>query len=682
MSDPDAEFLAIFRDEATDRLDRIVETLLALEASTAGADAVDSLFRDTHTIKGAAGMVGLDEVRALAHAMEDVLAEARSDGELPAALIEPLLRCSDALRQHVDGGGEPTAALVDELHRALPVIHAEQHAGSDEPVAVPAAPAPTPVEPAATPVEPAAASESAVSTGRPAIPSTGAQPERRAIRVPAEKIDALLDLVGETVLHRQRLEHGLTSAEGGAERQLADELDVGEQLLDELQHAAIGMRTLPLSTITAPLPRAVRDLGVETGKDVELVVTGAETELDRVILESLPDLLVHLLRNAIGHGIETREERESAGKPARGRLEVRAEQRGGDVEVTVADDGRGVSRATLDEARRAGSLTDVLTRPGFSTASEVSGISGRGVGLDAVKEQVEAFGGRLEVRSEPGRGTDIVLRLPLALALIDVLLVERAGSVFGFPLGSVEEAVSLGETLSLGGQPAIELRGSAIAVADLALLTGGTGAPPELAAPVVVVSAAGKRIGVICDELIGKEEVVVKSLGSLLSGLEAYLGAAILGDGRIALLIDPAVLVRAAARSVNAGQVGAASAPKVLVVEDSLTIRELQRSILEAAGYRVQTAQHGREALVQLDRDDGIDLVVTDVEMPEMDGIELTKTIRTHPDRATLPVVIVTTLGDEADRKRGIDAGADAYMVKRAFDQHDLLDTVGRLVGR
>jgi two-component system chemotaxis sensor kinase CheA len=653
MSEPDnEEFLEIFRDEASGRLDRMVDTLLALENGTAAADAVDSLFRDTHTIKGAAGMVGLDEVGALAHVMEELLADARHRGALPAELIDPLLRASDALRRFVDGEGEPDAALIAELTAAQ-----------------------------------APANGSAAAAHEPApVAATQAPPgESRSIRVPAEKIDTLLDLVGETVLHRRRLEHELGAQGNAGHGLVADELDLGERLLDDLKGAAIGMRTLPLSTIVSPLPRAVRDLAAETGKQVELVVGGAETELDRAILEGLSEPLVHLLRNAIAHGIESPQDRERAGKPARGRLDLQAEQRGSIVVVTVADDGRGVSEETLAEARRTGSLTEVLTQPGFSTAPEVSGISGRGVGLDAVKEQVEAFGGSVEVHSEPGRGTQVVLRLPLALALIEVLLVERAGNVYGFPLSSVEEALSTGETLSLAGQPAIELRGRSIALADLAELMGATAPAQAPRAPAVVLTASGKRVAVTCDALLGKEEVVVKSLGPLLSSLSMYLGAAILGDGRIALLVDPAVLVRASAAPRRAGVspvAAAPGAPRVLVVEDSLTIRELQRSILEAAGYRVQTARDGRDALTYIDRDDGIDLVVTDVEMPEMDGIELTETIRAHATCSTLPVVIVTSLGDDGDRRRGIEAGADAYMVKRKFDQHDLLETVERLVGR
>jgi two-component system chemotaxis sensor kinase CheA len=651
MSDLDAqEFLEIFRDEARGRLDRIVDTLLALENGSAAADAVDALFRDIHTIKGAAGMVGLDDIGALAHVMEDLLAEARERGTLAPELIDPLLRASDALRRFVQGEGDPDAGLLAELAAA--------RSSADAPAAEAQSPAPA----------------------APAPPS-----ESRSIRVPAEKIDTLLDLVGETVLHRRRLEHELGAHGEGSHGGVADELDLGERLLDELKGAAIGMRTLPLSSIVTPLPRAVRDLAAESGKQVELVVSGAETELDRAILEGLSEPLVHLLRNAVAHGIEPPQERERAGKTPRGRLELLAEQRGGVIEVTVADDGSGVSDATLAEAQRVGSLTEVLTRPGFSTAQEVSGISGRGVGLDAVKAQVEAFGGSIEVLSRPGHGTRVILRLPLALALIEVLVVECAGNVYGLPLASVEEALALGDTLSLAGQPAIEVRGRSIALAGLAELLDPAAAPPAPRAPAVVLASSGKRIAVACDALLGEEEVVVKPLGPLLSSLSLYQGAAILGDGRIALLVDPAVLMRASAgrRGGAAAPVEAEpSAPKVLVVEDSLTIRELQRSILEAAGYRVQTARGGRDALTYIDRDDGIDLVVTDVEMPDMDGIELTETIRAHATRSTLPVVIVTSLGDEGDQRRGIEAGADAYMVKREFDQHDLLETVERLVGR
>jgi two-component system chemotaxis sensor kinase CheA len=654
VTEPQLEFLEIFRDEACERLDRIVSTLLALEAGTAAPDAVDSLFRDAHTIKGAAGMVGRDEVHALAHAMEDVLAELRDSGSFDTALIEPLLRAADTMRTQVEGASDPATALIAELAGGLPD------------------PAPR-----------------ASSQGETTIASKP-RAERRSIRVPTEKIDSLLELVGETVLHRRRLEHALDGETSKGDQVVSDELDVGGRLLDGLKDAAIGMRTLPMSSIVGALPRAVRDLAAEAGKEVELVVHGDDTELDRAILDGLSELLVHLLRNAVAHGIEPPGERAGTGKPRLGRVEVRAEQRGGVVEVTVADDGRGVPEHLLAEARKTGTLVDVLARAGFSTASEVSGISGRGVGLDAVKTQVESFGGQLEMRSEPGQGTDVVMRLPLALALLEVLLVERGGNVYGLPLSAVEEAVSVGETLRLAGRRALEVRGSSVPLGDLADLVGATAPPPAAGAPAIVLSVNGRRIAAICDVLLGKDEIVVKSLGPMLSSVTTYLGAAILGNGRIALLVDPVALVSATSRDSNAATQGGGpdtgeqerTTATVLVAEDSLAVRELQRSILEGAGYHVETARNGREALERLGRDESVQLVVTDVDMPEMNGLELTEAIRAHPAHSALPVVVVSARGGDDDRRRGIEAGADAYMVKRGFDQHELLDTVERLIGR
>jgi two-component system chemotaxis sensor kinase CheA len=652
MSDPAAEFMELFRDEANERLDNMVDTLLAIEGGRADADAVDALFRDAHTIKGGAGMLELEDVRALAHAVEDVLQDARDSGSFPVELVDPLLRAADALRGHVAGETAPSPDLLDELAASRAGFRAVAAAGPAAEIEV-------------TPVV--------------------ALSERRAIRVPPQKIDRLLDLVGETVLHRRRLEHVLGEARTEHDETISDELDLGERLFDELKDAAIKMRTLPLSTITGPLPRAVRDIAAAEGKDVELAVSGAETELDRVILESLSEPLVHLLRNAVGHGVETPRERKRAGKPARATIELRAEQRGSSIEIVVADDGRGVAPEVLEEAKSVGSLADVLARAGFSTATEVTDISGRGVGFDAVKRHVESFGGTVEARSEPGAGTSIILILPLALALIEVLLVERGGQAFGIPLASVEEAIAVEDSLTLEGKAALELHGRSVQLADLADLIGAAAPALPARAPAIVVTSGGRRIAAACDRLLGEDEVVVKPLGSLLPTARGYLGGAILGDGRVALLLDPAALN--SSRSSRRGKRPEPAeverlAPKVLVVEDSYTVRELQRSILEAAGYRVETARDGKDGLERVEADGDIELVITDLEMPEMDGLELTRAIRGRSEGNSLPVVIVTSRGDEGDRARGIEAGANAYMIKRAFDQQTLLDTVERLVGR
>jgi two-component system, chemotaxis family, sensor kinase CheA len=661
MNDAEVEFLDMFRDEANERIDSMVDALLALESGDADPDALNSLFRDVHTIKGGAGMLGLDDAQSLAHAIEDVLESAREAGEFPRPLADPLLRAADALRLHIAGDSEATPDLLAELgaRSAGALVGGSSGTPEADPVDVPAAQVEVAVAPA----------------------------ERRGIRVSPQKIDRLLDLVGETVLHRRRLEHVLGGDRIAADEDVADELDHGERLFDELKVAAVQMRTLPISTITGGLPRAVRDIAAAAGKDVELVVSGDSTELDRVILESLSEPLVHLLRNAVAHGIESPEERIRTGKPARAIVELRAEQRGGTVEIVVADDGRGVSREILAEAKKDGSLANVLARAGFSTAEEITELSGRGVGLDAVKQHVESFGGTVEAFSATGKGTRIVLVLPLALALLEVLLVERDGHAFGVPLATIEEAIAVEDSLRLEGRSSLELRGRSVPLVDLAALIGCDAPPLARRAPAIVIVSGGRRVAAWCDRLLGQEEIVVKPLGPLLASVKGYLGGAILGDGRIALLLDPTALTRAKPSVPKAGggaivdparQLGA----KVLVVEDSYTVREMQRSILEAAGYRVETARDGKEGLERVSTDDEIALVITDLEMPEMDGLELTRAIRARNERSSLPVVVVTSLGDDEDRRRGVEAGANAYIVKRAFDQQALLDIVERLVGR
>lgn len=657
MSGPDPQVVQIFREEADERIDRMVTTLLALEAGEAAPDAIDVLFRDAHSLKGNAGMVGFGEVQRIAHAIEDVLEDARSGGGLDPALAAPLLDATDAMRRGVAG----ETGLAEAALAALAPATGEALAHPDE------------------------------SEPQAAAPAPPAPDEQRSIRVAAHKVDRLLDAVGETVLQHRRLEHVLSS---GGEEQPATEpvgeaLGRGELLLDELQHSVIEMRTLPLKTIVGPYPRAVRDLAAEHGKEVELVITGAETQLDRLMLDGIAETIAHVLRNSVAHGIEPADERLAAGKGARGRVDLRAEQRGGMVAIEVSDDGRGVPREVIERAA-GGSLAEVLAQPGFSTAESVTDVAGRGVGLDAVKAHVESLGGTIDVASEPGRGTSVTLTVPLTLAFLHVLLLERGGQAFGLPIASVTEAVPVTSTVSLGGRNSVEYRGETVPLGDLAAAIGASAPALRPRPPAVIVSAGGARAAIACDAVLGEEETLVKSLGPTLGRLPGYLGAAILGDGRIALIIDPSTLARRAtgaaagpaAPVAAAAAQGPAEASTVLVVDDQFTVRELQRSILEAAGYRVETARDGVEALGMIEANAEIALVVTDIQMPEMDGFELLRRVRAHPERSALPVVVVTSLAGDEDRRRGLEAGADAYIGKDDFDQQALLGTVERLVGR
>lgn len=658
----DDGLLGIFREESLERVERMASTLLGAEPEGGDAEAIAELFRDAHSIKGSAGMFGLDQIGALAGAMEDVLARSRESGVLSPREIPALLGGADAIR----------AAVTDDLAVTAPAAAAALRAlDGGRPAASPAS-ASTTTRAAADELPPIPA----VITRR-----TAAEP---TLRVRAEKVDRLLASVGEAALHGRRLEH-LTAGEAVANDALHEELERGQTLVAELQEAVLDLRTLPLKTVVGGLARAVRDAAAEVGREARLEMTGTETPLDRSILDGIGDALVHLVRNAVFHGIEPADEREARGKPGIGTIRIDAEQRGALVALTCSDDGRGVSEQLLERVAPGGSLADLLATAGFSTAGGVSQLAGRGVGLDAVKHYVEGLGGLLEVSSEPGAGTTVTLLVPLTLAVVTVLLFERGGQVFGVPVSGVDRAVRGAEAHQLHGRRALELDGVTIPLADLADSLGMDAHALRDDCPVVIVASGTRRAAVECDRLLDDREIVVKSLGPLLASAAGYLGAAILDDGAIALLLDPAQLVRTAARAPQARRAADSSvsrpAPKILVVDDQFTVRELERTILEAAGYRVRTAEDGRAALVLLDQEPDIECVVSDVEMPRMDGLDLLEAIRARPQHSALPVIIVSANESDEALDRGADAGADAWVIKSQFEQEALLETVGRLIG-
>ncbi|MGH2815988.1 MAG: hybrid sensor histidine kinase/response regulator, partial [Actinomycetota bacterium] len=409
--------------------------------------------------------------------------------------------------------------------------------------------------------------------------------------------------------------------------------------------------------------------------------------------------------NAIDHGIELPEARLAAGKPRYGTVRVHATQLGSEVVVTVADDGPGIDLARVrQQAGEAGDALDgvgddeaiyAIFRSGLSTAATVSEVSGRGVGLDVVRASLASVRGRVEVQSEPGTGSEFRLSVPITLAVLPCLLVEAAGRRFGVPMHSVVSAEAAGWSEDhVEGQVVIRVRDTILPVSDLAAtlgLTAGHGEAPASDSPAVVLASMTRRHAFRVDRLLGQRNVVVKDLGRLLPRLALLAGASLEPDGSILLVLDVSGLVDRA-RWVRSGGAGRAdpSPPRalpapagpasVLVVDDTAVVRELERSILEEAGYRVRTARDGREALATLTGDPP-DLVVTDVDMPYLDGLELTRSIRADPRLAGLPVVVVTSKAAEADRRRAMDAGADAYLVKGDLDQRSLLEVAGRLLG-
>ena len=449
------------------------------------------------------------------------------------------------------------------------------------------------------------------------------------------------------------------------------------------------VRMVPLAHLAGRLQRTVRQTAAAVGKSARLTVEGETTDFDKTVLEEMSEPLLHILRNAVDHGIEPAGERAAAGKPAAGTVTVRAHAEGTQVVVRVSDDGRGIDldavRATAaakgfltaDEAAAAGTaaLHDLLFRPGFSTAPAVSEISGRGVGLDAVKVLVGRLKGTVGVGSEPGRGTTFTIRLPLTLAVLRALMVRAGGQTFAVPLGAVVRILRLDPEYSgaIEGRDVVRIDGDTLPRVSLAgrlNLRGGADAPPERP-PVVVVSAGDRKYAVVVDEILGGREVVLKSLGTHVRRAPGIAGATLMGDGSVVLVLDPADLFLAPAAAPRAGR-PAAAAPAaarhellVLVVDDSPSVRRIVTGQLREAGIGAVTAKDGRDALDVLHRSDRRpDVVLLDVEMPRMDGYELLSTLRANPSYRDLPAVMLTSRSGDKHRRKAMDLGAAAYLVK------------------
>jgi two-component system chemotaxis sensor kinase CheA len=471
-----------------------------------------------------------------------------------------------------------------------------------------------------------------------------------------------------------------------------------EQAGTHLEREVHRVRMLPFGDGCQGLERAVRDVARISGKEVELHIEGVDVEVDRSILEGLRDPLLHLVRNAVDHGVELPAKRLAAGKPAQARITVSATLRGSQVEVVVGDDGAGLNFESIraqaakrslpapDDERE---LARVLFMPGFSTAPIVTDISGRGVGLDVVKSRIESLRGAVDVVSEPGRGTRFILTVPLTLTTIAALLVRCGGQTLALASANVRALVRFGAEAvrRAAGREVLLWNGEAVTLASLSGTLGLPRAelpPPQPHSIAVIVAAKDKQAAFLVDEALEEQTIVVKSLGARVRRVRFVSGASLLPSGSIALLLNAhALLDSAAAASSPVSAPAAESGPKrarrrILVAEDSLTTRTLVKSILESHNYEVATAVDGQEAWDLLQKDE-FHLVVSDVEMPRMDGFALTAAIRGSKRLAKLPVVLVTALAADRDKARGIEVGADAYLVKSGFDQSQLLETIAQL---
>ena len=477
-------------------------------------------------------------------------------------------------------------------------------------------------------------------------------------------------------------------------------------VINDLQEQGMHLRMLPANTIFQAFPRAVRDLAKQFRKDIDLIIEGGDTELDKKVLEEINDPLVHIIRNAVDHGVEDPATREALGKPATGTIRLGARQEGDRIVIEISDDGAGIDPEKVRQSAirkgyistaEAKSISDreaqyMIFEAGFSTAAIITEISGRGVGMDVVREfVVEKLKGSLDLDSAPGRGTTFKLTIPLTLAIIRALMLRVGGQVYALPTASIEETLRIDpcEIIKVEGREVIRRQRRTIPLVRLSDILGvASDTSNSKKVPIATIGYSGQRMGFIVDAFVGEQQIVIKPLGKHLKKIENVAGVTILGAGEVVPILNvPDLMTNARTRSgqrvglqaVRIERQGQA-ARKILICEDSFTTRELERSIFEAAGYEVETAMDGQVGYAKLKDGLEVDAVVTDVQMPNMTGFQLTRAIKGDAALRDIPVIIVTSLEREEEKTEGIEAGADAYITKSVFNQDTLLDTVERLI--
>lgn len=721
--------LASFRSEAQERLGVLGDCLAGWREGTTSTDSVESLFREVHSLKGAARAVGAGEIEQICHAWESLLAAVRHGRlELTPERIELCRSTLKAVQRLHDG---QTVEEYDQTH----LIECLEAAALGDPVDLPEA-------------------------LQKAVESPLTDPA--TVRVSTQRLDALL-FQSETLLqykleaqaHALSLQAHVAAFEpqrtkrllgGGVLRQLRDGLDelpsatadalrgVLDYLdwsllqLDRLHfnasrlaktgtHLAQGLeqlsgslddelqRVLLLSgsALVEGLPAMVQDLAGQAGKRVDFEVKGTSLQVDKRILDELRILLTHLLRNAIDHGLEKPDVRSRMGKPPAGRLQLELIQESADrFELRISDDGGGIDLERLKDsavsrgllsAEQAEVLSDaeagkLIFVSGLSTSQIITDLSGRGLGMAIVQETVERLGGRIEVDSQAGKGTRFHLHLPLSLSTFRAVIVRDAVRVFAVPALAVERCLRLPASAmkNLENRPTVTVDGEVLPLWTLAEVLGlGHLDPGEGDLTLLLLKVRGERFVLLVEELLGDQEIIVKGLGRQLIRVRNLLGATVLGDGQLVPILHPGDLYRSALETQGSSFAQQhttrpdSARQRLLIAEDSFTSRGLLKAILEGAGFQVTTANDGLDAWNAL-KQGQFDLLVSDVEMPRLDGFTLTSRIRADRELAGLPVVLVTARSAAEDRARGLEAGANAYLVKSGFEQDSLLDAIRRLI--
>lgn len=747
------EILEDFLVEAFELIEQLDQNLVELEARPEDKELLNSIFRVAHTIKGSSSFLNFDVLTHLTHHMEDVLNKARhGDLKLDHHVMDVVLESIDLMKSLLhairDNGNDTSVGInikdicerLDEISNgeknvvapaaeeiknvvASPVIEDDnkdysqlsdkeveeeierlllmrkeedkkRRESSPPPVATPK------TESSPTP-SPAVSKPAEIRKVEPASTTTPAKKEaastmEQTIRVEVKRLDHLMNLIGELVLGKNRLLKIYDDVEERYE---------GEKFLEELnqvvssislvttdlQIAVMKTRMLPIAKVFNKFPRMVRDLSRELGKQIELEISGEETELDKSIVEEIGDPLVHIIRNSCDHGVENGETRLARGKSEAGTIKLKAYNEGNNIVIEIADDGNGLDPDILrTKAIEKGMITEreadvmsdkeayaLIFKPSLSTAKIVTNVSGRGVGMDVVKTNIEKLNGIIDVDSELGQGTVIRLKIPLTLAIIQALLVGAQEEYYAIPLASVLETVRipLEEIYTIEGKNVLRLRDEVLSLVRLTdifgvkqVYEGGEHAY------VVVIGLAEAKLGIIVDTLVGQEEIVIKSLGDYLQGIEGIAGATIRGDGRVTLIVDVAALMTLAKgisvdiRAASEAVVKVKSVPSdyiVLAVDDSAMDRNIMKKSMEPIGIKVIEASNGQEALNMLKSAEyAIDAVLIDIEMPRMDGYTLASEIRKYSKYKNLPLIAVTSRTSKADRLRGVESGMSEYITK------------------
>ncbi|QEW08132.1 hybrid sensor histidine kinase/response regulator [Nitrincola iocasae] len=712
------KFLLRFIEEGQDHLSQMAEGLADLEQGETRAELINSLFRSAHTLKGSSRMLKLFPITETAHSLEDLLSalreeQVKADSHNLALLYQGVDQLSDYLTILAD------TLDASRLSPADPVLCAALSAAAQGATETPATVTET------TNSELAASSLPPTLADTSDTQSTAVLRTSETVRIRLSKLDELIKLMGEVVsshaglremtriaqqLELQVQKQGVTELVSGLQhfsRALKDRVQSQELLMQDLHDIGLQMRMLPLSIVFEPATRLVRDLARSLGKQVECRVQGADIELDRQMIDQLADPVIHLLRNSLDHGIETTQVRQAAGKPEQGVLQLKASQDGGWVVIEIIDDGAGMNMDAIRNkalskqlltAEALENLTeqevmDLIFLPGFSTSAMITDLSGRGVGMDVVKRTViDKLQGVISLESRAGEGARFTLRLPLSLAMMRVLLVRVSGQLLGFTAQYVAELVSIprSKMVEVADRNAVIVRNEFVPVMKLSELINLLPMPvtpkhPARSEPdvlLLIIRLHHEKLALEIDELVDERDLVIKQLPPHLRGNALISGMVTTGHNHLVSLLHVPYLMSLSRRTRS--PVSDRSKPesrqtpvrqRILVVDDSLNTREIERDVLEAWGYQVTLAEHGQDGLDKALAED-FDAVLTDVEMPVMDGFTLTAKLRQEERYQHKPIIIITSREKESDRRRGIQVGADAYIVKGSFDQSSLVDTL------